>query len=320
MDKTVKSRGWPLTGAKCNIKPLLFDLEEALSVENTYRPSVLAIQYNVKPGEVTLMSRDGIVHLLRFLKSWFDTPEQVFFVAVSYLDAFIARIKVPEKYLKCLAFACFFIAAREDQLDIPLSTLIYMARCNFTFQDVLRMVDVVTNKLQLGSKITTIGDILRLYIKFLKSCHSTVSEILDEEELLTKLGVLLTDSSCAFFRPSVLAFTLLRFEVDKQLSHSINKKANFGDVIHTLAVMKELQLRCETSAADLVSCSQFASKVIKRYNNHEPCLNNAYLKWNFSPSFRRRDRSSRSTLSVISEKPNGQIKNGRINRKKNRTN
>lgn len=102
MDQVSKRRGRPVPDA-ASVKPIAFNLEEALAVETQYRPNLLVIQDNLKPWEVNLQSRDGAMQVLRFLRIWFDLPHSVFFSAATYLDLFLAKIKVSHisfKYLK----------------------------------------------------------------------------------------------------------------------------------------------------------------------------------------------------------------------------
>lgn len=98
MDQASKRRGRPVPDAiNINIKPLAFNLEEALAVESLYRPNLLVIQQDIKPWEVTLNSRDAAVQNLRFLRVWFDVPHTIFFASVTYLDLFLSCMKVSEE-------------------------------------------------------------------------------------------------------------------------------------------------------------------------------------------------------------------------------
>lgn len=93
MDQVSKRRGRPLPDA-ANVKPIAFNLEEALAIEIQYRPNLLVLKDDLKPWEVNLRSRDGAIHVLRFLRIWFDLPHSIFFSAVTYLDIFLAKMKV----------------------------------------------------------------------------------------------------------------------------------------------------------------------------------------------------------------------------------
>lgn len=93
MDQASKRRGRPSPDAG-NMKPIAFNLEEALAVENIYRPNLLVIQEELQPWEVTVSDRDRAVNILRLLRIWFDVPHNVFFTAATYLDLFLSRLKV----------------------------------------------------------------------------------------------------------------------------------------------------------------------------------------------------------------------------------
>lgn len=93
MDQDSKNGSRPTPDA-INMKYLAFKLEEALAAEQSNKPNLLLIEEDRKPWEVTIESRDGAVHILRFLRIWFDLPSTVFFNAVLCLDKFLARMKV----------------------------------------------------------------------------------------------------------------------------------------------------------------------------------------------------------------------------------
>ena len=73
-----------------NIKDITLKLQKALQSENQF----VWNNSDRKSWEVTMSARDGAVHVMRFLKMWFDLPQAVFFTAVNYLDMFLARMKV----------------------------------------------------------------------------------------------------------------------------------------------------------------------------------------------------------------------------------
>lgn len=70
------------------------ELKKLLKLEEKYKPNLLIAYLDQQPGEVALSARDGIVHLMRYLKVWFDLPSNVYFTAVSLLDRFLTRMKV----------------------------------------------------------------------------------------------------------------------------------------------------------------------------------------------------------------------------------
>lgn len=83
-----KGRSRPIPDA--SVKKVAQRLEAAFIHEAT-----VTKKYNERNSwEVTMQARDGAVHVMRFLKVWFDLPQNVFFAAVSYLDEFLDLMKV----------------------------------------------------------------------------------------------------------------------------------------------------------------------------------------------------------------------------------
>ncbi|XP_056646521.1 cyclin-I-like [Diorhabda sublineata] len=312
MDRGSKRRGRPLPGAHddTNIKPILFNLEEALAVESLYRPNLLVIQNDIRPGEVTLKARDNAVRLLRFMKVWFDVPERAFFISVTYLDLFLQRTKVQEKYLKCVAFACFYLVTVTERLSLSILDIMSIAQNNFGKDDLNRMSGIIQTKLGLqgsSTEITTCADILKIYLQYFRCTTPTFMERLNEDHLMKKLEVLMTDSNCAFFRPSALVFTLLRLEVDKNFSHTINNRStsHLEDILSFVSALKELQKKSKLRTPELVKCSQLASKVLKQYGKPHP--NTAHIRWTCIPDQYRMGPFS-SNLGSIEEKTSEPVK------------
>lgn len=312
MDQACKRRGRPVPDAiNINIKPLAFNLEEALAVESLYRPNLLVIQQDIKPWEVTLNSRDAAVQNLRFLRVWFDVPHTIFFASVTYLDLFLSRMKVQEKYLACVTISCFHLALMNENVNINVKELLSISQNKFSIKDVLRMSNIIREKLKVENKtinITTCADILKIYLDILDYAKSSYRELMQKDQLLTRLEVLLSDSSCAFFRSSTLSLALLKLEVDKKMQQAIASKSvsQVGELLHVLAVIREIQVSCKIKLAELVNCSNNALKILKQYDNQERSKHSQPLKWRFSSwtlSLGKRCRNYQLSLDPIEEKP-----------------
>lgn len=290
-----KRRGRPLPDAVI-LKPLAFILEEALHEENIYRPNLLAINQNdLKPCEVTLSSRDGAVNVLRFLRVWLDLPHSVFYSAVSYLDMFLARMKVQEKFLRCLTLSCLHLASENENCKIDVNHLVKISQSKCTIRDVLRMANIVKEKIKKpeGDRVTTPAEFLKLYLEVF-NCVTKQWEhiikrdlILIKERMLILLEVLLSDSTTAFFRPSVMALIVFQNEVEKIMAQGLpNKSVYFlGEVLQFLSIVREIQLKCKIKNAELKMAYLQISKVLKQYDNEKKNLNcHQQLRWNFSYS------------------------------------
>ncbi|XP_018569406.1 cyclin G [Anoplophora glabripennis] len=306
MDQASKRRGRPSPDAG-NMKPIAFNLEEALAVENIYRPNLLVIQEELQPWEVTVSDRDRAVNILRLLRIWFDVPHNVFFTAATYLDLFLSRLKVQEKYLNCLTVSCFYVAAEKEGCNVDANQLVAISK-NFCMNDLNRMVKIVKEKLKLDNndhnRTTTCADFLIIYLEVLEYIMSRwmvgyrVDEVLKKEQLLTRLEILLANNSCAFFRSSVLALVLLKFEIEKLLTQAIANKSMhlIGDLIQLLGILRELQFTCKIKSAELVNCSNNASNVMKQYDNQNNKQHSSTIEKG------NRYRSYYTPLSTIEEK------------------
>ncbi|KAJ8923526.1 hypothetical protein NQ315_010104 [Exocentrus adspersus] len=312
MDQASKRRGRPSPGAE-NMKPIAFNLEEALAVENTYRPNLLVIQEELQPWEVTVSDRDRAVNILRLLRIWFDVPHKVFFTAATYLDLFLSRLKVQEKYLNCLTVSCFYLAAEKEGYTVDTNQLVAISK-NFCMNDLNRMIKIVKEKLKLdnsdNNRTTTCADFLVIYLEVLE-CVTThwmvdyqINEILKKEQLLTRLEILLANNSCAFFRSSVLALVLLKLELEKLLTQAVANKSmhSIGELIQLIGILLELQISCKIKSSELVNCSNNASNVMKQYDNQNNRQHSPVEKGN-------RYRNYYTPLSTIEEKTKSPRKN-----------
>nr|XP_023020763.1 cyclin G [Leptinotarsa decemlineata] len=324
MDQASKRRGRPLPDA-INMKPIAFNLEDALAVETLYRPNLLVIQQDLKPWEVTLNSRDSSVQILRFFRVWFDVPQTIFYSAVTYLDLFLARMKVQEKCLSCVTISCFYIATLRENINIDVNQLVSISQSKCSVADMTRMAGIIKDKLKLenhnNGRLTTCADILLIFLDILNCIDSTFRQQLKDEQLLTRLEVLLADSNCAFFRSSTLALALLRLEIEKVMTQAIavKKVYKIGEFIHLLAMIRDIQVKCKIKTTELVNCSSNASKVLKQYDNQDRTKHSQNLMWRFSSSTfskGKRNRNYHLPLDTIQEKT---LANNRFH-KKMRTN
>ncbi|CAH1153329.1 unnamed protein product [Phaedon cochleariae] len=310
MDQASKRRGRPLPDA-INMKPIAFNLEEALAVEALYRPNLLVIQQDLKPWEVSLNSRDGAVQILRFLRIWFDVPQNVFFTAVTYLDLFLSRMKVQEKYLNCATISCFYLGVNKENVNIDLNQLVTISQSKCSVSDMLRMAGIIKDKLKVetgNQRLTTSADILMIYLDIFDCIDPLYREKFKIEELLTRLEVLLADNYCAFFRSSTLALCLLKFEIEQRMmTEAITRKSVilFGEFIHLLAKIRDIQVTCKIKTTDLVNCCNNVSKVLKQYDNQDRSKHSQNLMWRFSSSTLgrgKRHRNYHRPLDTIQEK------------------
>lgn len=291
-----KRRGRPVPDAVL-LKPLVFHLEEALQVENFYRPNLLSLLSNYqKPGEVKLSSRDEAVKNLRFFRVWLDLPRSVFFNAVSYLDMALAKLKVQEKYLKCLTLSCLKLAAQDEQCEIDLKKIIKVSNYKFSATDVTRLSNIVKEKIKVpgGTTPVTPANFLKIYIEaiehFMKQWEyfKTNTEAI-RERMFVSLEIVLADNATAFYRSSVLALLVLHTEIDK-ISRRLPNKCFFvlGEVLQLWSIIKEFQLQCKIKNQELKNSYYRITKRLKDYEIRTTRKTREPLVWYFSSSTRNR--------------------------------
>ncbi|KAL1492834.1 hypothetical protein ABEB36_011016 [Hypothenemus hampei] len=297
-----KRRDWPVPDAVI-LKPIAFNLEEALEVEHLFRPNLLAISQNdARPGDVTIESRDAAVNILRFLRVWLDLPHSVFFTAVSYLDMFLSKMKVQEKYLKCLTLSCLHLANETEICQIDVNQLVKVTQSKCKSSDVLRMANIVKDKIKthITNPPTTPADFLTLYIEILKHVAQKWEHIITKdlnqvkEKMLISLEVLLASSNTAYYRSSFLALIVFQNEIEKILAQGLPNKSVYylGEVLQFLFVIREIQLKCKIKNAELKRCYLQVSKVTKQYEtqsrqNRRQLSTNYYSirRFNYHPNF-----------------------------------
>lgn len=74
---------------------------------------------------------------------------ETFALAVHILDDFLRFVKVKGKYLKCAAFASYYIAAKlleEDEFVPDLNSFVKIIGNKFTANDITRMEKIILEK------------------------------------------------------------------------------------------------------------------------------------------------------------------------------
>lgn len=88
-----KGRGRPMPDAASLVQHL-HEMKLALYMEEKFCANLSVTYADQQPGDVTMQARDGAVHTMRYLKVWFDLPDDVYFMAINFLDRFLTRMKV----------------------------------------------------------------------------------------------------------------------------------------------------------------------------------------------------------------------------------
>lgn len=73
---------------------LMDDIENLLAAENNYTPQYDFLTEEYDYDDITAISRNRSINVLRCLKMWYDLSSDVFIVAVNIVDRFLSKMKV----------------------------------------------------------------------------------------------------------------------------------------------------------------------------------------------------------------------------------
>ncbi|XP_044000369.1 cyclin-I [Gambusia affinis] len=202
---------------------LSFLLEKAASREAQTWRGYVAKKPNSQDTDVSPAQRDEAVRWLTELHGRMQLYPETLVLAVSILDRFLAPIKARPKYLRCIAVACFFLAAKtceEDECVPSLKELAASSRCGCSPSEILRMERLVLDKLDWDLHTATALDFLHIFHAmattsrsgFLDSVGLNRSQHLG---LLTRrLYSCLADHALMQLRGSMLALALISLELE----------------------------------------------------------------------------------------------------------
>lgn len=174
--------------------------------------------------DISPAQRDEAVRWLTELHGKLQLYPETLVLAVSILDRFLAPIKARPKYLRCIAIACFFLAAKtceEDERVPSLKELAASSSCGCSPSEILRMERLVLDKLNWDLHTATALDFLHIFHAMVLSCRSGfLDSVLGVNRsqhlaLLTRrLYHCLADHTLVQLRGSMLALALVTLELE----------------------------------------------------------------------------------------------------------
>ncbi|KAM9841603.1 cyclin-I isoform 2-T2 [Aulostomus maculatus] len=174
--------------------------------------------------DISPAQRDEAVHWLMVLHSRLQLYPETLVLAVSILDRFLASIKARPKYLRCIAIACFFLAAKtceEDECVPSLKELAACSSCGCSPSEILRMERIILDKLNWDLHTATPLDFLHIFHAMVLSCHSGFLDSLMSLNRSQHLALLmqqlyhcLADHTLIQLRGSMLALALITLELE----------------------------------------------------------------------------------------------------------
>eukprot|EP01129_Flabellula_baltica_P007473 TRINITY_DN290_c0_g1_i9.p1 TRINITY_DN290_c0_g1~~TRINITY_DN290_c0_g1_i9.p1 ORF type:complete len:314 (-),score=68.69 TRINITY_DN290_c0_g1_i9:128-1069(-) len=111
----------------------------------------------------------------------YELQEETIFIAIDYIDRYLANVDIPQMLLQLLAITCLFIAAKYEEIfPLPLKKFMEICGGYCTRDDILKMECSVLAELEWSLVTSSLINFLSRFIKSLTS--------LDEEEDVTGLS------------------------------------------------------------------------------------------------------------------------------------
>ncbi|XP_056146552.1 cyclin-G2 [Lampris incognitus] len=197
------------------------------------------IESTTQMDRISAKCRDAKVEDLWSLTSFFGYSTQTFVLAVNLLDRFLAMMRIQPKHLSCVSLSCLHMAAKVTEEECDLSStdeLIRIGQCKFTVSDLSRMEKIIAEKLNFKSKAITALTFLHLYHQIALSHSTDRKETLTLDKLEAQLKACLCRISFSKAKPSVLALSLLRQEIEAvqsgemlEFAHHIQRHLKIAD-------------------------------------------------------------------------------------------
>lgn len=203
---------------------LSFLLEKAASREAKMWKVYVPKKPSSQDTDISPAQRDEAVRWLTELHGRLQLYPETLVLAVSILDRFLAPIKARPKYLRCIAIACFFLAAKtceEDECVPSLKELAASSGCGCSPSEILRMERIILDKLNWDLHTATALDFLHIFHAMVLSCRSGFLDSMlglnrsQHLALLTqRLYHCLADHTLMQLRGSMLALALFTLELE----------------------------------------------------------------------------------------------------------
>ncbi|XP_030598233.1 cyclin-I [Archocentrus centrarchus] len=203
---------------------LSFLLEKAASREAKMWKVYVPKKPSSQDTDISPAQRDEAVRWLTELHGRLQLYPETLVLAVSMLDRFLAPIKARPKYLRCIAIACFFLAAKtceEDECVPSLKELAGSSSCGCSPSEILRMERIILDKLNWDLHTATALDFLHIFHAMVLSCRSGFLDSMlglnhsQHLALLTqRLYHCLADHTLIQLRGSMLALALFTLELE----------------------------------------------------------------------------------------------------------
>lgn len=273
-----------------SFEQMMAKLSELLALEPKYQPNLYLPQQSIN-GEITIGTRDGAAHVLRCLKVWYELPNDVLFAAINLVDRFLTKMKVRPKHMACISVSSFHLAVQ--QLSMPLidtEDLVAISQCRCTSRDLVRMADIVANKLgvQMNLAPVTALSFIRLFYYIFENAANALglSEIFKSAislaDLEMRLEILACDASCASIRPSELALVMIFTQMDVYVSANKDNGLVHQQIHDLVDYAIQLQKFCRIPDSSFLYSNSIVTKILSLYNGQHKMPYKQRLVWKLS--------------------------------------
>ncbi|XP_052868647.1 cyclin G [Anopheles cruzii] len=300
---------------------MMAKLSELLALEPKYQPNLYLPQQSMN-GEITIGTRDGAAHVLRCLKVWYELPNDVLFAAINLVDRFLTKMKVRPKHMACISVSSFHLAVQ--QLSMPIidtEDLVAISQCRCTSRDLVRMADIVANKLgvQMNLAPVTALSFIRLFYYIFENAAKALglSDIFKSAislaDLEMRLEILACDASCASIRPSELALVMIFTQMDVYVSANKDNGLVHQQIHDLVDYAIQLQKFCRIPDSSFLYSNSIVSKILSLYNGQHKIPYKQRLVWKLSSRTMRVLRPTDKLTSYLPTIAEHHHANGHVN-------
>lgn len=285
--------------------PALKQLEEAIAMEDKFVTNLQLPSSENDKNCITDGIRDGSAHVLRCLKVWYDLPSDVLFTAINYMDRFLSKMKVQAKHMACVSVSSFSLAVQQVALhggcpETDLRDLALISQSKCTSGDLQRMERIIALKLDIDRVLA--GGLPATPLSFLRLYHSlfissdlavlfqkTLAAGAQGPDIWQRLEIVVCDSKCSVFRPSVIALVLLCTQLQAGVE-ALGDQADptlCAQLVQLVSFAVCLQKVSQISAASFSICLEAVNEVMSKYNAQAQMPHRQRLVWKLSHRTRR---------------------------------
>lgn len=294
------------------ITSLMDELEKLLDAEHTFTPYFEISNEGQELDDITAISRNRSINVLRCLKIWYELSSEVFIVAVNIVDRFITKMKVQSKHIPCVAVSSLYIAGDLLNENVNPDDLVNISQSKCTSRDLQRMSNIIKEKLNLHSNTVPITafPFLRFYHRLLRTAADKLKLgdifdcVINEQEMYMQLEIIACDVHCSGDLPSVVALALIFIQLEQFISGQHLKQLYAMKILNLYAFAVELKKFCNVTDCEFSQCLKKVLSILNFYNGELKIPYRQRLIWKVSTRTMKKLRPTKQltyTLPTIRE-------------------